>query len=142
MKTLNIIFASMISATLMVSISNTALAHSEHDRTPLPLSWTFNDSVREKISRAMKDEAHMGLVGLSHHEQTVLERYGIRVDQSFYTPVNGGQALVQRTQAGLKILESTTPVSSEFRWQAPVIKKSRVVQSSTPAMNHPGHHHR
>ena len=141
MKTLNLIFASMITATLMISFPVLSLAHSEHNDSPMPLVWEFNDSVRDKIIRALNDEARKNKVGLSHLEQNILKRYGIPVGHSFYTPVDGRQVVVQRTHSGLRILETMAPVSSEFRWQAPITQRYRVVPSSFPVMDHPGHHH-
>jgi len=141
MKTLNLIAAAMMTATLTISLPVTAMAHSGHNNTPLPLSWEFNDSVHDKILRAIHDDARMNKVGLSHLEQTILERYGIRVGYTFYTPVDGRQALVKRTQSGLQILKSSVPASSGFQWKAPIMERYTVVPSSLPAMQHPGHHH-
>lgn len=141
MKTFNLISASLITAALMISTSSLVWAHSEHSDRPLPLVWKFDHSVQDKIDRAMTDEVHKNKVGLSHLEQRILERYGIRVGYSFFTPVNGQQVQVKRTLSGLKIMQSNSPITTEFRLKAPVTDRYQVVPSSFSAMTHPGHHH-
>lgn len=142
MKTLNLIAAAMMTATLTLSLPVSAKAHSEHNDTPIPLTWEFTDSVQDKLNRAIHNNVRNGQVGLSHLQQTLLERYGIRVGSSFFTPVDGRPALVKRIQSGLRILKTDVPVRSDFLWKAPIMDRYQVVPSSFPAMEHPGHSHR
>lgn len=96
---------------------NPSPAYSGQDPSRQTARWTFDPGVAEKIEKHLS--RNTAAVGLSSFEQNILEKYGIRVGQSFITQVNDEVIQVTRTNSGLWIEESVEPSVAEHRQQLP-----------------------
>lgn len=84
-------------------VSFKAASHAGHDHSVLPYEWVFSRSVRSKIDRLVQSSAFGGVVGLSSFEAGVIDRYGIKVGNTFVADVAGKDWKMERTTLGLKI---------------------------------------
>ncbi len=81
-----------------------AAAHPGHDHRHIGLEWAFPPAIEEKIANNLIHNDASGAIGLKSGEQKVLERYGIKVGNTFNAVVNGMTFTVRRTTMGLKVL--------------------------------------
>jgi hypothetical protein len=120
--------------------ANVAAAHSQHDHSQLSLQWKFSKKVEAKIqARGTLQEASY-YVGLSAHEQKTLKRYGIRPGNIFTTQVDGVNAYVKRTSAGIQIMDSGA-MNISVKEQLPIRTLNRISRISTGNASHSGHDH-
>ncbi len=118
--------------------AGTALAHSEHDHSTLPIGWTFDSKVMNKIEKNMK----MGhtKIGMSSLEQTMLSDYGIGVGNSFNARIGDEMVKVTRTSAGIRLGEQVMQFADGTQENLPLRGNAQMVRSSFNG-NHPGHDH-
>ncbi|MCH8157110.1 MAG: hypothetical protein IID18_05055 [Nitrospinae bacterium] len=102
-------------------------AYSGQDPSRLTARWTFHQDVAEKIEKHLA--RNTVAVGLSSSEQNILEKYGIRVGQSFITHVNDEVIRITRTDSGLRIEESVEPSVAEYRQQVPTLWNYALLRS-------------
>ncbi len=128
-----------VSASLILS-TGLAAAHGSHDHSKLPLKWKFSKKVESKIQKrgGLQDSGYY--IGLTSHKQKVLEKYGIKDGNIFSTEINGVNAYVKRTSAGIQIVDSGI-TNIDAKMVLPIRPKNGISLVSTAAMNHPGHDH-
>jgi len=142
MKTMTLMQSlTAITASLFLT-ATMATAHSGHDNSKLPMQWKFSKNVEAKI-QARGSLAGTGYyIGLSRHEQDVLKHYGIKDGNLFTAAVDGVNALVKRTMAGIQIVDTgVTDIGEKI--EMPIRPLNRVSLISTgESMSHAGHDHR
>lgn len=81
-----------------------AASHPGHDHRHLGVEWAFPRDIEEKIANNLLNNGASGAIGLKSGEQKMLERYGIRVGNTFNAVINQRTFTVKRTSMGLQIL--------------------------------------
>ena len=140
MKTTKMIQTLTAATASLFLFANIAAAHSEHDHSQLSLQWKFSKKVEAKIQArgTLKDSGYY--VGLSAHEQKTLKRYGIRPGNIFTTQVDGINAYVQRTSAGIQVMDSGM-MNIAVEEQLPIRTLNRISRISAGSASHSGHDH-
>ncbi|QPJ62258.1 MAG: hypothetical protein G3M70_10395 [Candidatus Nitronauta litoralis] len=138
MKTQKI--ASAISAIAFASllVAGTASAHSAHDHSHLPVGWTFDKQVTNKIQKNL-EQGHKK-TGLSSQEQKILGQYGIGIGNSFNTRVDGQTLKVTRTDSGIRVEGQIKMYADGLQENLPIRENAEVARSSF-SQNHTGHDH-
>jgi len=141
MKTTKIIAATAIASAITLSMSTSALAHSDHDHSKLPLNWTFVNDTNHKIQGRADNIADTRYVGLSKFEQKKLKYYGIKEGNSFNSMVDNLPIQVTRTMGGIRVNEADhAEVASH--WRIPLRQKDVVSLASMGGGHaHVGHDH-
>ena len=141
MKTTKIIAATAIASAMTFSMSASALAHSDHDHSKLPLNWTFINDTSMKIEERMNDRDAARYVGLSKFEQKKLKYYGIKEGNSFNSVVDNRPIQVTKTMGGVQIDEAD-PAELANNWRIPLRQKAGVSLVSMGNQHaHVGHDH-
>jgi hypothetical protein len=141
MKTTKIIAATAIASAITLSMSTSALAHSDHDHSKLPLNWTFVNDTSSKIEERMDTQDAVRYVGLSKFEQKKLKYYGIKEGNSFNSVVDNRPIQVTKTMGGVKIDEVDTAELAN-NWRIPLRQKDVVSLGSMGGGHaHVGHDH-
>ena len=118
-----------------------ATAHSDHDNTRLDMQWKFSKQVEDKIQARGTLEGNSYYIGLSQHEQDVLSHYDIRPGNTFTAVVDGINAHVKRTTAGIQVID-TGVMDISMKEQLPIRPLNDISLVSTGnAKNHAGHEH-
>ena len=140
MKTTKMIQTLTAATASLFLFANIATAHSEHDHSKLSLEWKFSKKVEDKIQDrgTLQDTGHY--IGLSAHEQKTLNRYGIQSGNIFTAQVDGVNAYVKRTSAGIQIMDSGT-MNIAINEQLPIRTLNWISRISTGRANHAGHEH-
>ncbi len=142
MKTTKLIQTLTASALSILFSASLALAHSEHDNTQVPVQWKFSKKVEAKIESRGDLEGNGYYIGLSSHEQDTMNHYGIKPGNIFTAKVNGVNAHVKRTMAGIQIVD-TGVMDIGLKNQLPIRPNNWISQISTGnSMNHSGHDHK
>jgi len=137
MKRFNLIRLTITTVCTALLAAGTAAAHSNHDHSHLPVGWTFDRAVQNKIEKTLANE--MNAVGLSSFEQNTLSKYDIGVGNSFTTRVGDTMMKITRTSGGIRI---AGPVSStDNLFSLPIVQSEEPVRRVS-TMRHPGHDHR
>ncbi|QPJ61582.1 MAG: hypothetical protein G3M70_06655 [Candidatus Nitronauta litoralis] len=118
--------------------TGTALAHSQHDHSSLPIGWTFDSKVMSKIEKNM----NMGQtkIGMNSLEQKMLAGYGIGVGNSFNTRIGNQTIKVTRTNSGIRLGNPVKQYADGTQENLPLHRNAQMVRSSFTE-NHPGHDH-
>jgi hypothetical protein len=140
MKTTTIIQVLTAATASLFLFANVATAHSVHDHSKLSLQWKFSKKVEAKIQSrgTLKETGYY--VGLSAHEQKILKRYGIRTGNIFTTQVDGINAYVKRTSAGIQIIDSGV-MNIGAKEQLPIRTLNWISKISTGSASHASHDH-
>ena len=141
MKTTTMIQTLTATAISILFSAGLATAHSDHDNTRLGMQWKFSDKVEAKIQARGSLQGNGYYIGLSKHEQDVLEQYDIRPGNTFTAKVGRVSAHVKRTMAGIQITDTgVMDISAKEQLPIrPVTRISRIPTGNT--MNHAGHEH-
>ncbi|QPJ60652.1 MAG: hypothetical protein G3M70_01610 [Candidatus Nitronauta litoralis] len=94
-----------MSSTHQVIKSSMRAAHPGHDHRHLDFEWVFSLDAQKKIANNLTGNNPSGAIGLSQGEQKMLQRYGIKVGNTFNTLLGGMAFTVQRTSMGLQVLK-------------------------------------
>ncbi len=140
MKTTTMIQTLTATAIGFLFSTGLATAHSDHDNTRLDMQWKFSKKVESKIQARDTLEGNSYYIGLSKHEQDVLNHYNIRLGHIFTTQVDGVIAQVKRTMAGIQVMD-TGFMDISMKEQLPIRPVNRMSLISTHSMNHAGHDH-
>lgn len=140
MKTTTMIQTLTATAICFLFSAGLATAHSDHDNTRLDMQWKFSKKVEAKIQARGTLEGSSHYVGLSKHEQDVLSHYNVRLGNIFTTQVEGVNAQVKRTMAGIQVID-TGFMDISMKEQLPIRPTNRMSLISTHSMNHAGHDH-
>lgn len=106
MKTTTMIQTLSATAISLILSAGMATAHSDHDNSELAMQWKFSKKVEAKIQSRGALEGNGYYVGLSSHELNTLDHYGIRAGNVFTTMMDGVNAKVKRTSAGIQIVDT------------------------------------
>ncbi len=138
MKNRTITSALSTLALATVLTTGSALAHSQHDHSTLPIGWTFDSKVMSKIEKNM----NMGhtKIGMSSLEQTMLADYGIGVGNSFNARIGNQTVKVTRTSSGIRLGNPVMQYADGTQENLPLSSNAQMVRSSFGG-NHPGHDH-
>lgn len=138
MKNRKVISALSTLALATVFSTGTALAHSQHDHSTLPIGWNFDSKVMSKI----KKNVTMGHneIGMSSLEQSMLADYGIGIGNSFNAPIGNRTVKVTRTSSGIRLGNPVMQYADGTQEILPLRSNARMVRSSMNG-NHPGHNH-
>ena len=109
----------MMAFTLLLAVFETP-AQSGQNKSPQPDRWMFDDAAAEKINKNLTQGEVA--VGLSRLEQQMLEKYGIGINQSFFTQVYGELWNVTRTSTGLRFERSVVPLATVNLHPLPMIQ--------------------
>ena len=140
MKTTKIIQTLTATAICFLFSAGLATAHSDHDNTRLDMQWQFSKKVEAKIQARGTLQGNSYYIGLSKHEQDVLNHYNIRLGNIFTTYIDGVNAQVKRTMAGIQVMD-TGFMDISMKEQLPIRPVNRLSLISTHSMNHSGHSH-
>ena len=88
--------------------------HAGHDHQHLAIEWVFNRAIEKKIANNLENDNASGAIGLSHKEQRILGRYGIKVGNQFNAHVNEMDFTMKRTTMGLQVMKHlhSMPIAS------------------------------
>ena len=140
MKTTKIIQTLTATAIFFLFSAGLAFAHSDHGNTRLDIQWKLSKKIESKIQARGTLEGNSYYIGLSKHEQDVLNHYNIRLGNIFTTQVDGVNAQVKRTMAGIQVMD-TGFMDISMKEQLPIRPINRMSLISTHSMNHAGHDH-
>jgi hypothetical protein len=140
MKTTKMIQTLTAATASLFLFANIASAHSEHDHTKLPFQWKFSKKVEDKIQARGTLQENSYYIGLSAHEQKTMKHYGIRPGNIFTTQVDGVNAYVKKTSAGIQIMDSGV-MNVGIKEQLPIRALNWISQISTGNTSHTGHDH-
>lgn len=140
MKTTKMIQTLTAATASLFLFANIASAHSEHDHSRLPFQWKFSKKVEDKIQARGTLQDNSYYVGLSAHEQKTMKHYGIRTGNIFTTQVDGVNAYVKKTSAGIQIMDSGV-MNIVVKEQLPIRALNWISRISTGDTNHSGHDH-
>ena len=140
MKTTTMIQTLTATAICFLFSAGLASAHSDHGNTRLDTQWKFSKKVEDKIQARGKLEGNSYYIGLSKHEQDVLSHYNIRLGNIFTAQVDGVNAQVKRTMAGIQVMDNGF-MDISMKEQLPIRPVTGISLISTYSMNHAGHDH-
>ena len=136
----SILNAIAIAATITLT-SSTALAHSDHDHSTVSYKWKLSTNMTNKMERTLVSSNPTSLIGLNHFEQKKLDHYDIDVGNMFNTEVRGVNFLMERTSAGMKIVDANRASNVAYTDQVPIKESNRVSNASMSHKSHVGHDH-
>ena len=136
----SILNAVAIAATITLT-SSTALAHSDHDHSTVSYKWKLSNNTTNKMERTLVSSNPTSLIGLTHFEQKKLDHYDIDVGNKFNTEVRGINFLIERTSAGMKIVDANPVSNVAYTDQVPIKESNRVSNASMNHKSHVGHDH-
>lgn len=140
MKTMKITQTLTATAICFLFSAGLATAHSDHHNTRLDTQWKFSKKVEAKIQVRGTLEGNSYYIGLSKHEQDVLSHYNIRLGNIFTANVDGVNAQVKRTMAGIQVMDIGF-MDISMKEQLPIRPINRMSLISTHSLNHEGHDH-
>jgi hypothetical protein len=129
-----------IAATITLTAS-VAMAHSAHDHSTVPYKWEMSNDLKAKMYKSLKSEKSSSLIGLSHFEQKKLNHYEIKTGNKFNTVVDGYNFLMERTSAGMKIVDMKLTEKVSYRGKVPIKEAQRISKASINNQSHIGHNH-
>jgi len=119
-----------------------AMAHSAHDHSMVPYKWALSKNLKGKIEKSLNSTNRTSLIGLNYFEQKKLNHYDIRVGNKFNTEMRGINFLLQRTSAGMKIVDASRVGKVAYTDQVPIKKSNIFSNASMNRKSHFGHDHR
>lgn len=140
MKSMTLIKSLTAATASLFLFANVASAHSEHDHSKLSLNWKFSKKVADKIQTRGTLQGNSYYIGLSAHEQNTMKHYGIRPGNILTTQVDGVNAYVKKTSAGIQIMDSGVTNIGAME-QLPIRTFNWISRISTDGAGHSGHDH-
>ena len=140
MKTTKMIQTLTAATASLFLFATIASAHSEHDHSKLSLQWKYSKKVEAKIQARGTLQENSYYIGLSAHEQKTMRHYGIRPGNIFTAQVNGVNAYVKKTSAGIQIMDSGV-MNIRAMEQLPIRTLNWISRISTGNTSHSGHDH-
>ena len=133
MKTKNSLLNALAIAATITLTSATAQAHSDHDHSTVSYKWKLSSNLQAKMERTLFSSNPKALIGLTRFEQKKLDHYDIDFGNKFNSTVQGFNFLIERTSAGMKIVDANRASEVAYRDQVPIKETNRV---SNASMNH------
>ena len=128
-------------ATAITFTSMPVMAHSAHDHSMVSYKWALSKNLKTKIENRLVSTNPTSLIGLNLSEQKQLEAYDIKVGNRFNTEMRGINFLVQRTTAGMKIIDASRAGKVAYTEQVPIKKTNMFAKASMNHKSHAGHDH-
>lgn len=141
MKTKKSILNALAIAATITLTSTAALAHSDHDHSTVSYKWKLSNNMTTKMERTLVYSNPSSLIGLTHFEQKKLDHYDINLGNKFNTEVRGINFLMERTSAGMKIVDANPASNVAYTGQVPIKMTNRVSNASMNHKSHVGHDH-
>ena len=141
MTTTKNIFSSLAIAATMTLTSTAALAHSDHDHSTVSYKWAMSKNLEAKIDNRLDSANPTSLIGLNPFEQKKLAHYDINVGNKFNTETRGINFLMERTSAGMKIVNASRVGKVSYTDQVPIKKTNTFSKVSMNHKSHAGHDH-
>lgn len=141
MKTTQNILSSLAIAATMTLASTAAMAHSDHDHSTVSYKWAMSKNLKAKLDNRIDSANPTSLIGLNPFEQKKLEHYDINVGNKFNTELHGINFLMERTSAGMKIVDASRAGKVSYVDQVPIKKSSIFSKASMNQKSHTGHNH-
>ena len=141
MKTKTSILNAIAIAASITLTATVAMAHSAHDHSTVSYKWEMSKDLKAKMYKAIKSETPSTLIGLSHFEQKKLNHYAIATGNKFNSMVDGYNFLMERTSAGMKIVDINQSEKVAFVGKVPIKDANRVSTASMSGPSHLGHSH-
>ena len=141
MTTTRNILSSLAIAATMTLTSTTAMAHSDHDHSMVSYKWALSKNLQAKIDSRIDSANPTSLIGLNHFEQKKLAHYNINVGNKFNTETRGINFLMERTSAGMKIVDASRIGKVSYMGQVPIKKTHMFTKVSMNHQSHTGHDH-
>jgi len=128
-------------ATVITFTSVAAMAHSAHDHSMVSYKWALSKNLKAKIESRLNSTSPTSLIGLNFFEQKKLNHYDIKVGNKFNTEMRGINFILQRTSAGMKIVDASRIGKVAYTDQVPIKKTNMFSNASTNHKSHVGHDH-
>jgi hypothetical protein len=141
MTTTRNILSSLAIAATMTFTSTAAMAHSEHDHSTVSYKWAMSKNLQAKIDSRLDSANPTSLIGLNPFEQKKLEHYNINVGNKFNTETRGINFLMERTSAGMKVVDASRVGKVSYTGQVPIKKTNMFSKVSMNEKSHTGHDH-
>ena len=141
MTTTRNILSSLAIAATMTLTSTAAMAHSDHDHSTVSYKWAMSKNLQAKIDSRIDSANPTSLIGLNHFEQKKLAHYSINVGNKFNTETRGINFLMERTSAGMKIVDASRVGKVSYMGQIPIKKVNMFSKVSINHQSHTGHDH-
>lgn len=130
-----------VMSTAVVFISVAAMAHSTHDHSMVSYKWALSKNLKAKIDSRLNSTNPTSLIGLNYFEQKKLNHYDIKVGNKFNTEMHGISFLIQRTSAGMQIVNASKIRKVAYTDQVPIKKTNMFSKASMSHKSHVGHDH-
>ncbi len=125
-----------------ITLTATAVqAHSDHDHSTVSYKWKLSNNLQAKMERTLFSSNPKAMIGLTRFEQKKLDHYDIDFGNKFNTTVRGFNFLIERTSAGMKIVDANRASEVAYRDQVPIKETNRVSNASMNHKSHVGHDH-
>ena len=141
MKSVKKLVSTLAVITALTFTCNAAMAHSAHDHSMVPYKWALSKNLKAKIESRLNSSNPTSLIGLNYFEQKKLNHYDIKVGNKFNTEMRGINFLLQRTSAGMKIVDATRAGKVAYTDQVPIKKTNMFSTASMIHKSHAGHDH-
>ena len=141
MTTTRNILSSLAIAATMTFTSTAAMAHSDHDHSTVSYKWAMSKNLQAKIDSRLDSANPTSLIGLNPFEQKKLEHYNINVGNKFNTETRGINFLMERTSAGMKVVDASRVGKVSYTGQVPIKKTNMFSKVSMNQKSHTGHDH-
>ena len=135
------IISSLAMIGFLALTSKAALAHSDHDHSTVSYKWAMSKNLQSKVGKKLDSANPVSLIGLNPFEQKKLEHYDINVGNKFNTEVRGINFLMERTSAGMKIVDASRLSKASYMDQFPIKKAQMFSKVSMNHKSHMGHDH-
>ena len=135
------IICSIAMIAVLTFLSSKAFGHSAHDHSTVPYKWALSKNLQSKIENRLSSSNPTSLIGLSHFEQKKLNSYDIKVGNKFNTEMRGLSFLLERTTAGMKIVDASRIGKVGYSDQVPIKKTNIFSKASVGHKSHVGHDH-
>ena len=141
MTTAKTILSALVIVAVMTFNCTAVLAHSAHDHSMVSYKWALSKKLKAKIENRLNSTNPTSLIGLNYFEQKKLNHYDIKVGNKFNTEMRGINFLLQRTSAGMKIVDANRIGKVAYTDQVPIKKTNIFSNASMNHKTHMGHDH-
>ena len=141
MKSAKNILGFLAITTALAFTCTSAMAHSAHDHSMVSYKWALSKNLKSKIESRLNSTNPTTLIGLNYFEQKKLNHYDIKVGNKFNTEMRGINLLLQRTSAGMKIVDASRLGKVAYTDQVPIKKTNMFSKTSMHHKSHAGHDH-
>jgi len=141
MTTAKTILSALVIVAVMTFNCTAVLAHSAHDHSMVSYKWALSKKLKAKIENRLNSTNPTSLIGLNYFQQKKLNHYDIKVGNKFNTEMRGINFLLQRTSAGMKIVDANRIDKVSYTDQVPIKKTNIFSNASMNHKSHVGHDH-